>query len=201
MSTSHRDPREQPTAAHFPEAVAQWRLAMRTEVKRTSSLPSSMFDACDPMLEMRLAESTEAMLACLHEPTVPVVHEPGDGGEKRVEKVSVDELRMLPARIAGAEHAETDLDAGLATEALTVLADACCSGHEIAAAGAAYLLRAQVDIDAAGPADAAVAVLLPLLQQTGAGSALAAGELEAVCRRIVDQLRQHPGPRDDGVAP
>ncbi|MGK0300930.1 MAG: hypothetical protein ACI89X_001804 [Planctomycetota bacterium] len=57
---------EDPTA--FREAISQWQLAARTEVKRSSSLPSSMFDACDPMLEARLAESVEAMMHCLHEP-------------------------------------------------------------------------------------------------------------------------------------
>ena len=40
----------------FREAVAQWRLNLRTEVKKSSSRPSAMFDASDPMPETGLAE-------------------------------------------------------------------------------------------------------------------------------------------------
>jgi hypothetical protein len=202
MSSSQRDTREPPAAAHFPEAVAQWRLALRTEVKRTSSLPSSMFDACDPMLEMRLAESTEAMLACLHEPSAPVIRDAAGGGEKRVEKVTVDELRTLPQRLAGTEDVDTDLDAGLGNEALAVLADACCSGHEIAAAGAAHMLRALLPFDGASTPQAAAADrLLPLLQRAITGSDAATADLGEVRRRIVELVQRHAAAMpDDGAA-
>ncbi len=191
--SSHRDSTEPLPPAHFPEAVAQWRLAVRTEVKRSSALPSSMFDACDPMLEMRLAESTEAMLACLHEPSAPVVQPPPDGGERRVERVTIDELRTLPSRLAGDADAETglDVDTDLDREAIVVLADACCCGHEAAAAGAALLLRARGAVDAVDAAEHAAAALRSRLEQVIPDSALASDDLAAVCRRIVAVVRQH----------
>jgi hypothetical protein len=201
MSSRPRDSREQPPAAHFPEAVAQWRLAMRTEVKRTSSLPSSMFDACDPMLEMRLAESTEAMLACLHEPSVPALKELDGASEQRVEKVTADELRVLPQRLRGGEQLAVDVDDGLAGEALAVLADACCSGHEPAAAGAARILQAQFDVAPAAAPELAAAALLPLLEQTVTGAPASAGHLGGICRRIAELMQQHTVVRDDGALP
>jgi hypothetical protein len=191
----HREPREQPPA-HFPEAVAQWRLAMRTEVKRTSSLPSSMFDACDPMLEMRLAETTEAMLGCLQDGAGAVYHEPRGGGDRHVETVDAHELRALPPQLAS-DGDVVDLDAGLTGEAVVVLADTCCSGDAAAAASAVNVLRTQCGIDAtAGPASAA-AVLMPLLQQAIDGSGPAAERLAEVCERIAAMVTRAAARADD----
>ena len=189
--TSRRDTREQPPA-HFPEVIAQWRLAMRTEVKRTSSLPSSMFDACDPMLEMRLAETTEAMLALLHDAAGAGYHEPPGGGDRHVENVAAEELRALPGRLAG-DGSAPDLDAGLAGETTAVLADACCGDDETAAANAVALMRTRCGLDAATAPAAATAVLMPLLQQAIDGSPGATAELEAICRRIAAAVA-HPAP-------
>ena len=50
----------------FPETVAQWRLQLRTEVKNSSALPTSVFHARDAQLEAMLAASTEARGAAAH---------------------------------------------------------------------------------------------------------------------------------------
>ncbi len=126
----------------FGEAVAQWRLALRTEVKRASSLPTSMFDACDPMLETRLAETTEAMLALLHEPDQAIA-QPAEQGEQRLEQVAAPELAALPNRIRAAgigAAAPLDVDDGLDVEYLGILTDTCTTADSEARAGAAALL-------------------------------------------------------------
>jgi len=111
----------------FHGAIAQWRLALRTEVKRASSLPTAMFDACDPMLETRLAQSAEAMLALLQEPAAEhLSDEPR--GEQRLETVALAELAQLPVQIGGQAPATIDLEAGQAAEHLGILADLCCRG-------------------------------------------------------------------------
>ncbi|MCA8975376.1 MAG: hypothetical protein KDC98_11695 [Planctomycetes bacterium] len=110
----------------FREALAHWRLEVHTEVKKTSSLPTAMFDATDPMLEMRLAETTEAMLAQLLQPHAHITAS-ADQTERRLERIPVEELRQLPARIAARPPVRLDLLADLGSEYVAVLADACCS--------------------------------------------------------------------------
>jgi hypothetical protein len=111
----------------FHAAIAQWRLALRTEVKRASSLPSAMFDACDPMLETRLAQSAEAMLALLQEPAAEHLRkEPHE--DLRLETVALEEMARLPDRIGSAPPPLPDLEDGLPAEYLGVLSDLCCQG-------------------------------------------------------------------------
>lgn len=136
--------------ASYAEAVAQLQLLLRTEVKRSSALPTAVFDACDPMIETQLAQTTEAMLARLQEPVLPGERANGPG-EQRLELVTADELRALPRLLVDDADEPPRLDAGISAEYLTVLADACRCGHEAAAAGARALLRR----DYALPADAA----------------------------------------------
>src|SRR5262249_7736185 len=64
---------------HFTAAIAHHHLTLQTELKRSTSLPSAMFDANDPMLEARLCEATEGIFRRLLEhDTAPA---PAPGGE------------------------------------------------------------------------------------------------------------------------
>lgn len=115
----------------FREAIAQWRLAVRTEVKAASSLPTAMFDTGDPMLEMQLAETTEALLAQLQMPPDAVVQ--GDATAiQRLEHIAADELRELPTRIGTDHGVEVDVLSNLAGEYLGILADCCCTQQGLA---------------------------------------------------------------------
>lgn len=179
----------------FREAVAQWRLNLRTEVKRSSSLPSAMFDACDPMLETRLAESAEAMLACLQEPD-DRLRDPGDSADKRLEQVSADELRTLPARTAAIEVVPLDLRTGLLAEYLGILTDTACVANGPAQHGAVQLL--QRDFAVGGGTD--VAALTELLMQQVQDSVASCAEaseasdeqLAVTCQRLAAALALHP---------
>lgn len=154
-------PRERPGHANsedFREAVAQWRLNVRTEVKKASSLPSAMFDACDPMLETRLAESAEAMLACLQEPA-DHLRDPGDLADKRLEHVPPEDLRALPQRIGTIDDEALDLRTGLSTEYLGILIDTACVAVGPAQHGALQLLQRDFDVQPGNDA-AALAELL-----------------------------------------
>ena len=84
-------------AREYQEAISQWQLAARTEVKKFSSLPSAMFDTCDPMLEACLADPAERMMHRLHEPETQALAESAQIQqiELRVEKVTSEELRDL----------------------------------------------------------------------------------------------------------
>lgn len=165
----------------FGEAVAQWRLALRTEVKRASSLPTSMFDACDPMLETRLAETTEAMLALLHEPDQAIA-QPAESGEKRLEQVAAAELAALPNRIHGtgvAAAAQLDVDDGLDAEYLGILTDTCTTAEGQARAGATSLLVRDFGIAPDIDLDRATRELAESML-----GGLRAESIEAVCRRV-----------------
>ena len=131
-------------ADEYREAISQWRLAARTEVKRASSLPSSMFDACDPMLEACLAESVEAMLECLHEPGMDVGRVDGPI-EARGERIAPDDLRALPAAL-GADDGAPDPDAGRTAEYLGVLVDAVATGSDLTRRAVAALLQRDFDL-------------------------------------------------------
>lgn len=116
------------SSADYRAAIAQWRLALRTEVKRCSSLPSSMFDACDPALETHLAATAEAVLiSLLATEATPDEHAPGEAQEQRRERVSLDELRRLPQVFATMGTDAPDFEAGLQSEYLAILKDLCCT--------------------------------------------------------------------------
>ena len=167
-----------PDVPAFGEAVAQWRLQLRTEVKRASSLPTSMFDACDPMLETRLAETTEAMLARLHEPDAAVAA-PQKDGEKRLEQVTTAELAQLPSRLGdGRDARPLGVDDDLAAEYLGVLTDTCATAHGAARDGAATLLVRDFGIDPAADLATSAQRIAAALQETRTP------ELDQVCARI-----------------
>lgn len=169
--------------------MAQWRLQLRTEVKRASSLPSSMFDACDPMLETRLAETAEAMLTQLHEPP-PQVATPDEPGDKRIETVTADELRALPALLRGDDESLA-LDDGLRDEYLGVLADTCCLATGPAQLGAAQLLQRDFDVVAADDLDQLTARVAQCLAGLTADAPVVGDAVQEVCRRIAATVALH----------
>ncbi len=175
----------------FREAVAQWRLNLRTEVKKSSSLPSAMFDACDPMLETRLAESAEAMLACLQEPG-DHLRDPGDSIEKRLEQVSLEELRQLPARIAAVEVVPLELRTGLLAEYLGILTDTACVANGPAQHGALQLLQRDFALTAGADTAALAELLTQQVADSLAGCADAseatAEQLSVACQRLAAAL-------------
>ena len=179
MSQRPLDPQHAVPA--FGEAVAQWHLALRTEVKRASSLPTSMFDACDPMLETRLAETTEAMLALLHEPDQAIA-QPPEQGEKRLEQVAAAELAALPNRVRqnGCDAATPlDVDDGLDAEYLGILTDTCATADGQARAGAASLLVRDFGIAPDFDLDRATRELATTIHGTTGTETI-----DEVCRRV-----------------
>lgn len=184
-------------AATFSEAVAQWRLAVRTEVKRSSLLPTSMFDACDPMLETRLAETAETMLARLMGRDTQLSGS-GPAGEKRLESVTSDELRDLPRRIGSGANPTLDLDHGLLAEYLAVLTDSCRSAQPAAQAGAVQLLARDFGITLHGDAATIAATLLQSVQAAISDPA-ADADVGEMCQRIAATVELHQRElRDDG---
>lgn len=188
MST--RRPGKTSDAASFSEAMAQWRLAVRTEVKRSSLLPTSMFDACDPMLETRLAETAEAMLTRLQEPSAQVVGPATPAGEQRLESVSIDELRTLPQCIGSGADPHLDLDTGLLAEYLAVLTDSSRSGQPSAQAGAVQLLARDFGITLHGDAATIAATLMASVQQAITDPA-AGSDVDDWCQRIAATVALH----------
>ncbi len=180
----------------YPEAVAQWRLDLRTEVKRASALPSSVFSACDPMIESLLAETAESMLALLQEPSPQAAFTPPEGEDKRLETVTGDELRALPARIAAGGPTDVHLDAGLTGEYLAVLTDACGSGHETAARGASILLHRDFGIRGNDGCLDETAALQELLDKVIGGNGDAA-QLAEICQRLSAAVIAHQAPADE----
>ncbi|MBL9078834.1 MAG: hypothetical protein JNL08_15115 [Planctomycetes bacterium] len=189
----------------FRAAVAQWRLNLRTEVKKSSSLPSAMFDACDPMLETRLAESAEAMLACLQEPE-DRLRDPGDSTEKRLERVADDELRRLPARIASIEVVPLHLRTGLLAEYLGILTDTACVANGPAQHGAVQLLQRDFGVDADSDPSQLGTLLTQQVQDSLANCPDAceatAEQIAVACQRLGAALLLHaPGPTTAPGAP
>lgn len=193
MSAGGRQPRG--TNEGFREAVAQWRLNLRTEVKKSSSLPSAMFDACDPMLETRLAESAEAMLTCLQEPDGHL-RDPGDSHEKRLEQVSPAELQQLPERIAAKDVMPLDLRTGLLAEYLGILTDTACTANGPAQHGAVQLLQRDFALPANADVPAIADLLLQQVQTSLAScdeiAETSAEELTVTCQRLAAALALQP---------
>jgi hypothetical protein len=195
--------REEPAqGTGFTEAIAQWRLQLRTEVKRASSLPSSMFDACDPMLETRLCETAESMLNRLPQPAAGL-DRPAAAGEQRIEHVSRDELRRLPHLVQSGPLPPADLDQGLAEEYLAILADLCNADGGTARERAAQLLVGECGLGKDGDLEAAARQLWRLLPGAGESMPDADNELAALCRRLAAAALGHAADRgkNGGGAP
>ena len=101
-----------------------------------------MFDACDPTLEARLAESVEAMMHCLHQPEAEALakNKSSEHIEMRVETVMPEELAKLPQQIHG-EEPEIDLESGVSAEYLSLLIDACTTGDDATQEASRALLQ------------------------------------------------------------
>lgn len=153
-------------ATAFREVISQWQLAARTEVKKSSSLPSSMFDASDPMLEARLTETVEAMMQLLHEPEAAALAKEASGEhlEMRVEHVSDEELQKLPSLIRK-DLANADLDDKISSEYLNVLIDTCTTGDTPTQAAARELLQQDFAVAADSDLDDATHALFSCMQQ------------------------------------
>lgn len=177
----------------FREAIAQWRLAVHTEVKATSALPTAMFDASDPMLEMQLAETAEAMLAQLHMPAEMDTHEAID--TRRLEDIDPAEMRALPTRI-GAEPTEpVDLLSNLAGEYLGILADCCTSQTGLAQVRAAHHLCHDFGVRPDDLGD-----VLGEMRRLAAAAPGEAGGFESVIAEVVATVRRLvPDPEDHGA--
>jgi len=185
METDDRTPAG---ASAFREVISQWQLDARTEVKRASSLPSSMFDAADPMVEARLGEAVAVMMQLLHRPDEPGTAERASGEhlERRAEQVSTEELRALPDRIRR-EVADADLDDKVSSEYLNLLIDACTTGDARVRRGARELPARDFSIAATADLDAATAAISRCLREVGAANADRSrdlAQLEELCGAI-----------------
>ncbi|HEB52237.1 MAG TPA: hypothetical protein ENI87_03165 [bacterium] len=177
----------------FREVVSQWRLAARTEVKRASSLPTSMFQSFDPMLEARLADSVEAMMRCLHRPDLQALAKNASGEHltRRDESIEPAELAGLVRRIGRAPTAP-DIDDGLAGEYLNLLVDACSTGSDEVQDSARQLLRRDFHVEADGGLDRATVELLAHACSLDAGDGPPdPDELEELCHRVAAAALLH----------
>jgi hypothetical protein len=175
-------------ATAFREAISQWQLAARTEIKRASSLPSSMFDANDPMLEARLAETVAKMMRLLHRPSDEALS-PGPAAppmDIRVESVDPKELRSLPGQICS-ELASADLEDNVASEYFNMLIDTCTTGEEAVKRSARELLSEDFDVDCEQSLEAATATLRACMErglEVGCADAEGDRRLEELCGAI-----------------
>lgn len=184
----------------FREVVATWRLRLHTEIKKASALPTAMFDACDPMLETRLAETAEALLAQLEEPDPVLADDTAPGGERRLELVTEDELRRLPRAVAAMPVGTPGIDDDLAAEQLGVLADTCCAGDEKLQQKAVQRLCREFGVDG----DTDLQALAELLDEQARAAIDGTGsddDLAATCRRIAAAATLHGCLRPKGGGP
>ncbi len=137
------DQQHQGEAERFEAAIARHNLDLQTQLKRTTSLPSAMFDAQDPMLEARLCAATEGIFQELlaHDGSA----EPTAQGHKILETVLPHELT---AALHAALHGEFDDDAqprladGMDAEFTAVLCEAAARSMGPAQARASAELKA-----------------------------------------------------------
>lgn len=183
---------QQQHGERFPEAVAQWRLTLRTEVKNSSALPTSVFHARDATLEAMLAASTEAMLARLQTPTATLAAPPTGAGAQRVEVVAAAELRALPDQLRLDDPATPRLDDHALAEALAALVDAALGPDAQAAQTAARLLRDRFAVGADGDPAAAAAHLRTCLMAGLAPDDAGGPAIDAVARAVVAAIAALP---------
>ncbi|MSR38386.1 MAG: hypothetical protein EXS02_06065 [Planctomycetes bacterium] len=125
-----RSSKRKPGGEHFRSVIADWQLRLQTELKQASSLPTAMFDASDPMLEARLAESTEGLFRLLQDQPMPSLA-PRNGADRSLELVTQEELSALLAAAARADFgtgAFPRLDENRDEEFYAILGDTCLRG-------------------------------------------------------------------------
>lgn len=117
---------DRPAAEDVRAAIAGWQLRIQTDVKRTSSLPTSMFDACDPMVEAALADSAAHIFRRLMAYGPPPGYEDLREDELRAESVTPREIATMCVQLAGEEQIDPpDLTEGSDLEYLWILLDFC----------------------------------------------------------------------------
>ncbi len=184
---------------HFAAAIARHQLALSTELKRSTSLPSAMFDASDPMLEARLCEATEGIFRLLLEHDAPP--DAVTTGELRLEAVAPQELAelvLVARRGAFADPAVPKLAEHEDVEFQALLAETCARSHGAAQQRAAQLLRGQREL---GPNDLD-ALTHELATRLGAlrdGTDAAAAEaMIAACRKLAATVLHCTDPDGEG---
>jgi hypothetical protein len=132
---------------HFQDAIERHRLALQTDLKKSTSLPSAMFDTVDPMLEARLCEATERIFRVLLEQEVPPL--PVNPGELSLEAVAATEtLALVRAAVAGAFEGDVPaLTEQADGEFHAVLAETCARSQGLSHERAAALLRGRAPHD------------------------------------------------------
>lgn len=187
------DSRPQPHRRNFGEAVASWQLTVQTEVKKTSTLPTGMFDACDPMLEARLCEAADAMFQFLLAQEPPP-HTRDETAQLDLESVSLAELSLLMQRLAPGPEDQVpmpQLDAGSDGEILGILADACCGTDDTVRAHAGRHLAQRFCVTAdTDPLRLAADLLQQLRAVVPQGRAEAADRLDHTCEQIAAAVLQ-----------
>lgn len=161
----------------FQEAIAHWALDLQTQLKKTSSLPTAMFDACDPMLEARLCEATEGMFQRLLELGPSRADEGLLDAELSLEAVTTSEIAgFLDFLAALPAAAPPDLMRDRAEEFHGILVDAMVQQVGAASFRAESLLRLAYG-DAGGQLDE--------LLRGGPPPDAAAPELRALLRLVL----------------
>lgn len=188
-------------ALAFREAIAQWQLAARTAVKRCSSLPSRLFDACDPMLEAQLAETVRQLMEKLQK---PIAIDQAETPEQRRENVETAELAQLRRR-AGEGSARVELYAGQMAELLGVLLDTVVTAPRHGREAALAVLRDEFGISEQTNLDEAARTLSDVVGQhlgTDAEAVVDADveqQIAALCSQIAGaallQSRRHGAER------
>ncbi|MEQ1634469.1 MAG: hypothetical protein ABL997_18955 [Planctomycetota bacterium] len=188
---------------HFQAAIARHQLDLQTQLKRTTSLPSAMFDATDPMLEARLCEATEGIFRQLLEFDTPQPI-PTDG-EMRLEGVSPQELAtVLDAAVRGefADSESPELSEHQDAEFVAILAEAAARSRDQAKQRAVELLaergsNAARDLDSL--ASSLIAQLLAIDPDTG-GDARQEARLKDLCNRVAETvIRSLPSALEDDL--
>lgn len=190
------DPRNANDIEHFEAAIARHRLDLQTQLKRSTALPSAMFDQSDAMLEAKLCAATEGIFQKLLEWDAPRAL-PTDG-EQRLEKVGKHELAgLLIAALHGdfARGEMPKLEEFAAAEFAAILAEAAARSVGAPQERALSLLKAQAARDAATLDEAALDIStgLAALLRGGSGERLdgdgdAMSEQESALRQLCDRI-------------
>jgi hypothetical protein len=180
---------------HFRSAIADWQLQLQTELKKASSLPTAMFDASDPMLEARLAESTEALFRRLLDQPMPET-ESNPIGDRKLEHVATEELAALIVRVAQAPTMPTELprlEEHRDDEFLAILGDTCLRGPEPQQQRARQVLQ-QASGTKDTDLDSLALAIAERIVQNQDPTALDVHAIAAVCHSIAIAVLHDEGP-------
>jgi len=176
---------------NFQEAIARWQHKLQTEVRKTSSLPTAMFDACDPMLEAKLAETTEGIFTWLLNHGPPSDQQQKPQSELHLEMVAREEIAACIRQVLSQPPPTAPLlDDNAIVERLGVLVDACCTGDPAVQKHAARHLCREFEI----VPETDVGLLTQQLQECFAvaltGDEAAAAAVEATSMQLAAAVTQ-----------